>query len=634
MELLDGVDLKEVGPLAWHDTCRILRDVAGALAFLHARGLVHRDLAPRNIRYTADRRAKLFDFGLLASVGVSPDIGGTPAFIAPENLRGLPLDGRTDLYALGALGYWMSTGRYPYPARKISELEGLWRRPPPAPSEHCADLPATLDGLLLSLLCLDPLGRPSSAAEVIDRLQAIAGLSPDPDMHVTEGYLASAAMVGRRREMEVLRGCVDEAVRGQGRAVFVEAESGTGKSRLLRELGLEAQLAGARVLSASGDDGRRGSYGVLHQLVRAAVEAAPESVRALDREHTSMVARVFPDLREHLGPVRRVDPVAEPAEERMRTQRSLTRWLLELSDTLALAVLVDDVQRCDEASAAVLASLARYVPQRRLLLAVAMRTAQEVRAPTAVAALRDADLCLRLRGLAVEEVEALVRSLFGDVPHTTRLARWMHQSTGGSPLHCSELARMLVDQGVIRYADGMWVIPMDVAADAVPPELARTMEARVGVLSKPARAVAAALAVSRGPVDLAMCRALTSEALDERELFSALDELVWQSVLGSDGETFAFRHDGLREAVLRGIDGVFARTPEAGSYLFPRLPSLTIPHAGFIKALRLQAGVVVTPGTEFSPHAGDSVRLNFSQDRKAAVAAVDRLAALVERYRA
>ena len=97
------------------------------------------------------------------------------------------------------------------------------------------------------------------------------------------------------------------------------------------------------------------------------------------------------------------------------------------------------------------------------------------------------------------------------------------------------------------------------------------------------------------------------------------------------------RHQAIRDdllAVLRGIEGVFARTPEAGSYLFPRLPALAIPHAGFVKALRLQAGVVVTPGTEFSPHTGDSVRLNFSQDHAAAVAAVERLALLVARYRA
>lgn len=97
------------------------------------------------------------------------------------------------------------------------------------------------------------------------------------------------------------------------------------------------------------------------------------------------------------------------------------------------------------------------------------------------------------------------------------------------------------------------------------------------------------------------------------------------------------RHQAIRDdllGVLRAVDGVFARTPEAGSYLFPRMPALTVAHSDFVKILRLQAGVVVTPGTEFGPHSGDGVRLNFSQDHKAAVAAVERIAALVGRYRA
>ncbi|KGJ02634.1 Aspartate/methionine/tyrosine aminotransferase [Paracoccus halophilus] len=97
------------------------------------------------------------------------------------------------------------------------------------------------------------------------------------------------------------------------------------------------------------------------------------------------------------------------------------------------------------------------------------------------------------------------------------------------------------------------------------------------------------------------------------------------------------QHQAIRDdllALFRSIDGCFARTPEAGSYLFPHLPALTIPYGEFVKALRLQADVIVTPGTEFSPHAGDSIRLNFSQDHAAAVEAVQRLAALVERYRA
>ena len=96
------------------------------------------------------------------------------------------------------------------------------------------------------------------------------------------------------------------------------------------------------------------------------------------------------------------------------------------------------------------------------------------------------------------------------------------------------------------------------------------------------------------------------------------------------------RHQAIRDDLVTrfaAIPGCSVRAPEAGSYLFPRLPALTITPAQFVRALRLQAGVTVTPGTEFSPHCAESVRLNFSQDHAAAVAAVERLAVLVERYR-
>lgn len=93
----------------------------------------------------------------------------------------------------------------------------------------------------------------------------------------------------------------------------------------------------------------------------------------------------------------------------------------------------------------------------------------------------------------------------------------------------------------------------------------------------------------------------------------------------------AIRDDLLR--VFRQVDGVRVRTPQAGSYLFPMLPELAIDPLAFVQALRTQARVIVTPGTEFSPHAAHGIRLNFSQDRTRALQAVERLAALIERYR-
>lgn len=96
------------------------------------------------------------------------------------------------------------------------------------------------------------------------------------------------------------------------------------------------------------------------------------------------------------------------------------------------------------------------------------------------------------------------------------------------------------------------------------------------------------------------------------------------------------RHQSIRDDILqklRGVDGLSVRAPEGGSYVFPRLPNLTISNHDFVRALRHQASVTVTPGTEFSPHCIDSVRLNFSQNHKAAVEAVERLAILIDRYR-
>ena len=97
------------------------------------------------------------------------------------------------------------------------------------------------------------------------------------------------------------------------------------------------------------------------------------------------------------------------------------------------------------------------------------------------------------------------------------------------------------------------------------------------------------------------------------------------------------QHQAIRDdlmAVFNTVEGLAIRAPEAGSYLFPRLPALDLPLHTFVKALRVQASVTVTPGTEFSPDATDSIRLNFSQNHRAAVHAVERIAQLVERYRA
>lgn len=95
-------------------------------------------------------------------------------------------------------------------------------------------------------------------------------------------------------------------------------------------------------------------------------------------------------------------------------------------------------------------------------------------------------------------------------------------------------------------------------------------------------------------------------------------------------------HQAIRDDLLmkfRPVEGLAVRTTEAGSYIFPRIPSLAVTTQEFIKILRLQAAVTVTPGTEFAPYLTDSFRLNFSQNHEAAIQAIERIVELIERYR-
>lgn len=280
MELLEGRDLREMSPLPPQQACRILRDVASALAFLHSRGLIHRDLKPRNVRSTLEGTVKLIDFGVLATVGATAELAGTASYVAPESVYGQVLDGRTDLYALGVVGYVLLTTRTPYAARSFGELAEVWREPLSPPSKLAGDIPKRLDDLVLQLLSLNPLGRPPSAAVVVDLLTVIGGLERAPDLDLGRGYLASAAMVGRRREMVKLRAGLDHATHGRAATAMIIAESGAGKSRLLRELALEAKLAGAIVASANAERTSGAPYGVVEDLLSELIAARPAFKRS------------------------------------------------------------------------------------------------------------------------------------------------------------------------------------------------------------------------------------------------------------------------------------------------------------------------------------------------------------------
>ncbi|HXI19662.1 MAG TPA: serine/threonine-protein kinase, partial [Gemmatimonadales bacterium] len=122
-----GQRLRGGGPLPVAEASRILRDVAWALGHAHSHGVVHRDVKPDNILLEpGGRRALIADFGIAAPVRLGADaedgVVGTVAYLSPEQAGGEPCDGRSDLYALGVVGYYALAGRLPYPATTLPEL--------------------------------------------------------------------------------------------------------------------------------------------------------------------------------------------------------------------------------------------------------------------------------------------------------------------------------------------------------------------------------------------------------------------------------------------------------------------------------------------------------------------------------
>lgn len=559
MELLDGQDLRALAPLPYPEACRYLRDVASALSLLHAHRLLHRDLTPANVRVTSDGRCKVIDFGALAPFGVSDIIVGTPPFVPPEAVRGLSLDQRADLFSLGALAYFLLTKRHAYPAQSIAELETAWTRRPPAPSallstlDEPPDVPAipkALDELVMSLLSADPLARPTSAAEVIERLSAIAQLEPDTQARVEQSYLTSARMAGRSVEIERARVLAERAVDGKGAVLVIEHVTGVGGTRLLTEIGLEARVAGATILQVDADT-HRGPYAVAKALAQKLVSALPALAKEVASEDLLSLGWLRTPASERTGPSRpAIDPTKSPGVWRLRAQSALERWFLDVARAQPIAILVDNLQRVDESSAALLSVLAAAAPAHPLLVVTTIKPAEPVVCQSAVTKLWTDAERMSLGTLTEADTSLVVRSLFGDVPNAERVARWLHQRSKGYPQHMMELSRYLVTRGAARYSDGVWTLARELPADA-PSRFEDTLDQRMAKLSPAAMALASALSVHEGPLPLELCAALA--AAQEGDAFAVLDELSASGILVGFGAGYQFEQEALRRRFLGRI---------------------------------------------------------------------------------
>ncbi len=185
MEYLDGLNLAELilrfGPQPPGRVIQILRQICGALAEAHGKGIIHRDIKPENLMLLDQGGwsdfVKVLDFGLatweecLTDAPIPPTklLNGTPKYIAPERVQDPDgVDGRSDLYSLGAVGYFLLTGKHAFTGRNPAEIysQQLHQQPLPPSRQVTSPIDAALDALILQCLEKDVQHRPESARKL------------------------------------------------------------------------------------------------------------------------------------------------------------------------------------------------------------------------------------------------------------------------------------------------------------------------------------------------------------------------------------------------------------------------------------------------------------------------------------
>ena len=278
MELVDGETLKQHVPAGGLEVGRLLRlgiHLADAVHAAHRQGIIHRDLKPANVMLTWDDRVKVLDFGLAAlrpteasdsdetrsmeqMLTQEGSVLGTPGFMAPEQVRGAEVDERADLFALGAVLYFATTGSVPFGGPSASEVAAsVLRDEPESPSSLRPELPQDLDRLLRRLLAKDPDRRIQTALDVRNELEDLRrGVrATDETRAHTLAVLPFMDISPDRDQAYLCEGIVEELIsslsRVEGLRVTSRSAAARFRSRELdlrdigRQLGVDAVLEGS-----------------------------------------------------------------------------------------------------------------------------------------------------------------------------------------------------------------------------------------------------------------------------------------------------------------------------------------------------------------------------------------------------
>ncbi|NUQ64401.1 MAG: AAA family ATPase, partial [Pirellulales bacterium] len=478
------------GPLELEDCLVVGRCLLSALKDAHAQGVLHGAVRPANVIVVDGsplHAAVLTGF----SLGYHPDPGSFAGeeslelalYCSPELAGALDHDvGETsDLYSAGIVLFECLAGRPPFGGSSVGAVlrEHMTSRVPDLRSLGI-DVPGALDELIQRLLRKDPRDRYQSAQAVLMDIESIAtslqrGLAESACVigsHDRRPTLTEPAFVGRRHELDQLEKQIRQVVGGATRLVFLEAESGGGKTRMLAEVALRGVRAGMWVVRGQGTEqiGQQ-PLQVLTGIadhVAAAARSDPALGAAIYRrlgDHADGVAAVLPELAQALG--WKVSGIAGPeAFAETRNIQALAALLDALGSVSRPALIIlDDCQWADELTVKLIAHWqsnrsgpAATGPPAMLL--VAFRS-EEVGADHLLRRLRP-DLHLKPAPFGAEEVRQLAESMAGPLP--AEAVEVIARLADGSPFMASAVLRGMVESGALEAEpDGWRVEPMALA---------------------------------------------------------------------------------------------------------------------------------------------------------------------------
>ncbi|GMV41912.1 MAG: hypothetical protein AMXMBFR64_36280 [Myxococcales bacterium] len=456
MELIDGVHLGSVwDPARPNRLVRIAADLACALAHIHDRGIVHRDIKPQNILAVRDESedgfvAKLLDFGLATAAEVQLSRpSGTLGYMAPEVLRGHAGDARSDLFGLGAVLYEAISGSPPFATGPgaVDVVRSVLERELAPLHVRGPGVSPRLSEIVSRLLQKEPSLRYHDAAEVAAELEALATGRDELIGDAAPGMIGGAALVGRERILSELATRWHRALHGQGQTVIVLGEEGVGKSRLLEELAVHVQLDGGRVITVACEaHGAHHQAQPVQQLLRRA--GVPSAVLQLGDVGTSAI-------------------------ESVGRQASAVAAALRSSITTPLLLAIEDVHAAPSEAQELFRLLALELRADHVLTCMTLRgeaateTSGDTAAASGVASGRLASLdgepgvlVHALERLGQADTGLLVRRLVGGIPGEEALRARVWKETDGNPLLVEEALRALVDEGVLRRRGGRFVLTL------------------------------------------------------------------------------------------------------------------------------------------------------------------------------